>query len=223
MRQLQQSSGSGCRKYGILAFGVLWTAISCCTLVPIIVAVGGTSFAALANDPVSGLITLLAGVGFPLVFGGVFVVIGLVFIVVGLKPIVAGTKVTRPEVAVSNDSLRSGDEFTLDYRQTFKSGTDVERITVQLILREWARYRRGTDTVTVTHDHVIQAFETPARRFEGGETFSDRRRMVIPRGAMHTFQATRNKLLWLVKVKVEIKSWPDFEEEYSITVLPEMA
>ncbi len=223
MQKLQQSPGSGCGKYTILGIGVLWTAISCCTFIPIIVGAGGASFAAFASDPVSGLITLLGGVGFPLVFGGVFVAIGLAFIVAGIRPIIAGTKVSKPEVAVSNSTLRSGDDFTLDYQQTFKSGTDVERITIQLILREWARYRRGTDTVTVTHDHVIQAFETPARRFEGGETFSDRRRMVIPRGATHTFQATRNKLLWLVKVKVEIKGWPDFEEEYSITVLPEMA
>lgn len=218
MQKLQQSPAGAISKYILLIFGVLWTGISCCVTIPIAVGIG-SSVTSFNNDPVSALMS----VGFPLVFTGCFVVIGLAFIVAGIRPIIAGTKVSKPEVAVSNSTLRSGEDFTLDYQQTFKSGTDVERITIQLILREWARYRRGTDTVTVTHDHVIQAFETPARRFEGGETFSDRRRMVIPRGAMHTFQATRNKLLWLVKVKVEIKGWPDFEEEYSITVLPEMA
>lgn len=218
MQKLQQSPSGAIGKYFLLIFGVLWTGISCCVTIPVLGGVG----LSLESFLESGPIAVLSVVGFPLAFTGCFVVIGLAFIAAGLRPLIAGTKVSKPEVAVSNSTLRSGDEFTLDYQQMFKSGTDVERITIQLILREWARYRRGTDTVTVTHDHVVQAFETPARHFEGGESFNDRRRMAIPLGAMHTFEAMRNKLMWLVKVKVEIKGWPDFEEEYSIRVLPEM-
>jgi hypothetical protein len=40
---------------------------------------------------------------------------------------------------------------------------------------------------------------------------------------MHSFEATRNRLRWLIKVKVEIKGWPDFDDEYAIQVLPEVA
>ncbi|MBM4425099.1 MAG: hypothetical protein FJ030_17255 [Chloroflexi bacterium] len=210
------SSSGGCGKYAILLFGLLWTGISCVTMLPI--AGGMLAASSSSDDPASMLMSL----AFPLAFGGCFVAVGLAFIIGGLRPIIAGARVSKPEVAVSNSTLRSGEEFTLDYQQMFKAGTDVERITIQLILRESATYRRGTDTVTVTHDHIVQSFETPARHFEGGETFNDRRRMIIPRGAMHTFEAYRNKLAWLVKVKVEIKGWPDFDEEYSIRVLPEM-
>ena len=222
MQKLQQSSG--CARYGLLIVGLIWTGISCFTLIPIIAVMGaeGGFNPASLNEP-EAMLELFGNLAFPVIFGGCFIAVGLAIMLAGLNPILAGTRVSPPEVHVSNTNLRSGDEFTLSYQQTFKAASDVERITMQLILRESATYRRGTDTVTVTHDHLIQSFETPARHFDGGESFSDNRRLLIPRGAMHSFEANRNKLRWLVKVKVEIKSWPDFEEEYSITVLPEMA
>jgi hypothetical protein len=221
MQKLQQSSG--CAKYGILFFGLLWTGISCFTIIPIIAASGGAGLSLAALNEPAALLGALGTLAFPLGFGGCFLLIGLLITLAGLRPIIAGTRVSPPEVQVSSTNLRSGDEFTLSYQQTFKAASDVERITMQLILRESATYRRGTKTVTVTHDHIVQAFETPARHFEGGETFNDMKRLVIPRGAMHSFEARRNKLRWLLKVKVEIKGWPDYEDEYVLKVLPELA
>jgi hypothetical protein len=144
-----------------------------------------------------------------------------VFIVVGLRPIVAGAKVSKPEAAVSNITPRVGEDVTFTYQQSFKSAIEVKRIAFQLILRESATYRRGTDTVTVTHDHIIQQYEQPPRRFEGGESINERRLFHISEGAMHSFEANRNKLRWIIKARVEMQGWPDYDEEFGLRVLPE--
>jgi hypothetical protein len=215
--QLKKAPGSSIGKYFFLIFGLLWTCISCGVTVPMIIGFGSPGM--LQGD----IATTLLGAGFPLLFTSCFILVGLAFIVGGLRPLIAGTRVAEPEVTISSMTLKSGEEFTLDYRQAFKGASDVLKITLQLVLRESATYRRGTDTVTVTHDHIVDSAETPERHFDAGQVYTDRRRWAIPRGAMHSFEATRNRLRWLIKVRVEIKGWPDYDDEYAIQVLPEVA
>ena len=217
MQKLQRPAGSGIGKYFFLIFGVLWTGITCCVTIPIIVGAGGVGFT--AGEPLA----ILSSIGFPLIFAVCFGGIGVVFIVLGLRPIIAGARVSPPDIGISSTNLRSGDDFTLSYQQTFKGAADVTQFSIQLVLRESATYRRGTDTVTVTHDYLIQNFELAEKRFESGETLSQNLRWAIPRGAMHSFEANRNKLRWLIKVKVGMKGWPDYDDEFEIKVLPEMA
>lgn len=214
--QLKRAPGSSVGRYFLLIFGLLWTCISCAISIPMVVAFGGAGL-------LEGDLTSILTAALPLAFIGCFDLIGLAFIVGGLRPLIAGARVAPPEVTVSNLNLKSGEEFSLDYRQTFKGATDVIRIATQLVLRESATYRRGTDTVTVTHDHVVESAETAERHFEAGETYANRHRWAIPRGAMHSFEASNNRLRWLIKVKVEIKGWPDYDDEYGLQVLPELA
>jgi hypothetical protein len=124
-----------------------------------------------------------------------------------------------PELIVSQRELRPGESFNLSARQAFKRGTDVQGATIRLVLREWARYRRGTDTVTVTHDHEIARFDHGARRYEGGQMFTDERTFTIPRDAMHSFSATNNKLTWLLLLEITARG-ADASEQFELTVLP---
>jgi hypothetical protein len=217
--QRLQSTGFG--KYGLLAFGVLWTSISCCILVPIFAANFGDASKLFKGDINIG--ALFNTLGFPVLFGGCFIGVGILVSLAGLQPVIAATRVGKPEIQISNTNLRSGEQFALSYQQTFKSNVDVKRFAVQLILREAATYRRGTDTVTVTHDHLIQNMDLPAQQYQSGQAISQNLNWNIPRGAMHTFEASRNKLRWFIKVTVEMNGWPTYNEEFGLTVLPEIA
>jgi hypothetical protein len=220
MQPLQNTPGSSFGRYALLGFGLLWSAISCCVLAPIV----ASSLPGLSRlETPASLVTVASGLAFPLLFGGCFLGIGVVVTLFGLGPIIAATRVNKPALQISSTSLRSGQEFTLTYQQGFKSNVEAKRLAVRLILRESATYRRGTNSVTVTHDHLIQNFELPERQFQAGETFNQTFHWAIPRGAMHSFEASRNRLRWLVDVSVEMKGWPTYEEMFALTVLPELA
>lgn len=155
------------------------------------------------------------------IFGLAFFVVGAVMLVAGARVLVARTRVTPPEVTLSTQTPRVGDVVTLSYRQNFRSSTDVQGIRFQLLLRERATYRRGTDTVTVRHDNVVQEYQLPGRRFNSGEGFQDQRQFQVQ--GMHSFRANHNELLWLIHVQVEMAGWPAYEEEYPLQVAPELA
>ncbi len=217
--QRMQSSGAG--KYGLLGFGLLWSLISCCVLVPTF----GSNYRQYLNvfNGEASIGSIIGTLAFPVLFGGIFLGVGLLVTLLGLQPIIAATRVTKPEIQISNTNLRSGEPFTLSYQQGFKSGIDVNRLTVQLILRESATYRRGTDTVTVTHDHLVQNFEIANQHFEAGQSLAQNFQWGIPRGAMHSFEASRNRLRWLIKINVEMRGWPNYTDEFPLRVLPELA
>jgi hypothetical protein len=157
-----------------------------------------------------------------------FLLIELPFFAVGIGmlawvfwPAIVGMRIARPEVAVSSDALRVGEEFTFAYRQLLKRAADLRRVAIEFVFRETAIYRRGTDTVTVTHETPIETFERDGKYFGAGETLSEELALRVPADGMHTLDAPRNKLQWFVKVHVEIAGWPDFKEEYEIPVIPE--
>lgn len=212
MQTLKQSSQTKFARGCVGLFGLGCTCFTCFSMA-----------AAVVGALTSGDSSLILPGLLSLAFSLPFLAIGLALLGWAALPLIAGAKVSRPEVSVSSTTLRVGEPFTLTYQQSFKSGADVGRILMQLIFRERATYRRGTDTVTVTHDWLMQQFETPPRRFEAGETFNDRRTFKIPEDAMHSFAANRNSLQWFIKVTVEMSGWPDFNEEYPITVLAEKA
>jgi hypothetical protein len=148
-----------------------------------------------------------------------FFVIGVGMIAWGLMPLVARARVAPPTITISTDTLRVGQRFVVTYQQQFARAAEVQRAGGALILRETATYRRGTNTYTVTHEHTVSTFDLPARRYEAGEVASARQEFEVPRGAMHSFTASRNKLAWLLRVSVALPGWPDVNEEYPLTVL----
>jgi hypothetical protein len=218
---MQRLQTSGFSKYYLLFFGLLWSMISCCILVPIFA--GNFADVAKLFGEKPNIVAIASNLAFPVLFGGIFIGVGFFISLAGLRPVIAATRVGTPVVQISNTNLRSGEQFTLSYEQPFKSNVDVKRLAVQLVLREAATYRRGTDTVTVTHDHLVQNFELPGQQFQSGQTLAQNLPWAIPRGAMHSFDANRNKLRWLIKITVEMNGWPTYDEEFALTVIPELA
>lgn len=137
-----------------------------------------------------------------------------------LYPKVQEIAVTKPEIHISSTNVKVGEHIVLNYSQRFKRDVDVNGLKFQLILRETAIYRRGTDTVTVTHDNIINEFVLEGRTFNKDHVLTDQWDIEIPADGMHTFKASRNRLQWYIRIKLDIKGWIDFVRDYEITVVP---
>src|SRR5512135_3016407 len=152
MKALQISPERRYLRGCVAIFAIVWMIGTC---LPVLAGAGGL----VATLTSGGDLTELA---FPSIIAIVFTIpfflVGLGLLVWSLWPIVVGMKVTRPEVYASSDAVRPGDSFSFSFRQTFKSAAEMKGATVQLVRRESATYRRGTDTYTVTDEVVAQQF-----------------------------------------------------------------
>ncbi|MEM6855105.1 MAG: DUF3592 domain-containing protein [Planctomycetota bacterium] len=98
----------------------------------------------------------------------------------------------------------------------------IQRLIVTVEGLERASYTRGTDTITDEHvffEHTLYDAEAMDRRdpmARDGEA-----ELQLPSDAMHSLDATHNKIVWRIKVKGEIPKWPDIKDEYEFAVVPE--
>ena len=163
---------------------------------------------------ITALSTLAGCLPFLLVFGAI---IG--YIIYYQR---ARAKVGKPTVILPT-TLRVGEKFDVQYNHTFNQQITCEKFSVQLIFEERATYSQGTDTRTVTHEQIIAETGFAARVFQPGDMIADSLACQIPREAMHTLKAPRNVLRWVVRLKLVIPKSPDYQDEYEINVLPELA
>lgn len=96
-------------------------------------------------------------------------------------------KLDTPGATLSVDTLGPGQSFTFTYDQKVNSATEVRAIAIDLVLRETAQYRSGTDTVTVTHDHIIDHKALPGRNYNPGSRLMESVSMQIPDDAIHSW------------------------------------
>lgn len=122
----------------------------------------------------------------------------------------------RLELALSQGVLVPGRSANLQWQIHGKSGR-VKHLRVVLEGTEQATYRRGTDTTTVTEVFAtIPVVETDQQMLIAQGTA----RIEVPEGAMPSFTADRNKIVWTLRTCCEIPGWPDSNEEYEIIVVP---
>lgn len=169
---------------------------------------------------------LLSGIGSEdttfVIFGAVFVLIGVGLVLFGGLSYYTRLRVGKPEITISEQMLRVGEPFTVNIFHSFKTGVQVENIRLELIFRETATYQQGTDTRTVTHNHIIAEFEEPGGHYQAGHLFQQSYELQIPRNSMHTLKVRRNKLEWFVRFSMKVPRLPDFSEEYELEVVPVM-
>jgi hypothetical protein len=161
-------------------------------------------------------------------FAAVFVLAGVLMVsrsiwTMLVRPALLARYVGPASASLSSEQVRVGDHLTVRYEQPVKTEVEVGPIMMRLILHEWAQYRRGTNTYTVTHDNVVDTYEAPGRRMMRGDTISEEHTFRIPIDSMHSVMATHNRLRWLVKVSVALPASPDVAEEISFVVTPELA
>ncbi|MCG6157894.1 DUF3592 domain-containing protein [Rubinisphaera margarita] len=122
-----------------------------------------------------------------------------------------------PKLVVSERKIPLGDTIRIKWLIDGKVSS-IRKLTVRLVGKEWIQYRQGTNTYTDTDDfyvHDIAVLEDPFA-MEIGEAD-----VTIPIGSMHTVRATNNQIRWELKILGDIRWWPDIDESFSITVLPQ--
>ncbi len=190
-------------KNGVLflaIFGLLW---SCCSLFAIVPAV-------------------LSGEMMGVLFAAIFLLPGLFILGYAATIYYSRARIGKPDITVSNSTLRVGEQFTVQLLHTFKSNVQIDRLEVQLVFKETATYQQGTDTRTVAHEDIYENYELPAGQYQSGQYIQETYTMQIPSDAMHTLKVRRNQLQWFVRVRASIPKLPDYVDEYELSVLPEM-
>lgn len=125
----------------------------------------------------------------------------------------------RPHLTLTPGSLTLGEAADLAWRFSGRAGR-IRRLEITLEGREEAVYRRGTDTVTAreTFATLPLAELASAREIAAGST-----RIEVPAGTMHSFEASHNRIVWTLKVRGDIRSWPDVSEDFEVVVAPQAA
>jgi hypothetical protein len=143
-----------------------------------------------------------------------------VLIYLSVRQLLIFLRVPETHLELSHAPLCPGDAFELSLVQTGRFR--LEELRIQLLCEERVEYAEGTDTRT---ERVVVLDELLAR-VPGAEVRRERPfvinriRGVVPGDAMHTFQSKHNDVEWKLVVKGAIASWPDFEREYVLPVLP---
>ena len=165
---------------------------------------------------------------FFLLFVGAFVVTGLWLVVHGLwvllvKRLLTGTAFGPASASLSSDRVRLGDVLTVRYEQVALRALQVRGVQIQLVLREHAIERRGRNTYNHYFTRVVDQYEESGRSLARGETLAASCTLRVPKDSMHSFDAPRNKVTWMVRIAIDVPGRPDVAEEISVQVVPEMA
>ncbi len=122
----------------------------------------------------------------------------------------------RPAITLGRGIIPLGGAVPFEW-QLVGAASRVSHLTITLLAREEARYRRGTDTHTDRrefHREVLADTSDTMSVEHGNGTIR------IPASTMHSFQSSNNKIVWTIEVKGEIRRWPDISEAFDITVGP---
>lgn len=147
---------------------------------------------------------------------GLFALIG-VAIIVGVFTSFLALFNPRIRLTAQTTTVPLGGELQLTWKVSGRAGM-LRKLRIIFEGREEATYRRGTSTHTDTQVFAeMPVFESTEREFLAQGSV----RVVVPPNSMHTFEGRHNKVLWRLRVRGEIPRWPDVEDEYPITVLPQ--
>ena len=158
---------------------------------------------------------LSSGETFFAVFSGIFVLVGAGLIVYSGYLFLALFN-PRIELHVSEDAPTLGGTLDLHWKIA-GSASRIRALKIELLGTERATYRRGTDTTTDTHVFArIRIAHTDVPREIADGTGS----VVIPAGAVPSFVADHNQIVWAVHIEGDIPWWPDLEDVFAIYVVP---
>jgi len=123
----------------------------------------------------------------------------------------------RIEIAVGTSAVPLGGEFRLKWRLHGRAGR-IRKFVLGIEATEAASYRRGTSTVT---DKEVFFRQTVYESEDSREFSSGKVVFMVPRGSMYSFDAPNNKIIWELVVTGEIPRWPDLDERFELTILPQ--
>lgn len=144
-----------------------------------------------------------------------FVLVGLLLLISVPYQFMAMFNPT-PRLVLRPGRLRTGEPSTLAWSFEGRSGR-ISSLKVTLQGQESARYRRGTDTTTVSNTFFD---ETLVERLDGSGVTTGEVVVAVPADTMPSFDGGNNKIIWKIKLAGEIRLWPDVSFDFPIDLEP---
>lgn len=135
-----------------------------------------------------------------------------------LRNHLAQQKLGRIEAWVQPDKVQPGDQLECIVTMPLAR---LQKITASLKAEERVMSGSGNHKSTHTHtvlEHTIEQTGSNAVAQENEMRFM--LPLQVPADAPSTFYAPDNALHWFIRVHIEIRDWPDWLEEFPITVVP---
>lgn len=149
-----------------------------------------------------------------------FAAAGIGLVVYLVREILATTGVGPTRIEISDHPLAPGKPYEVFLSQAGRM--TMRSLEVWLACDERATYRQGTDTRTETRRvYHERCFVRGDFQIQQGLPFESRCRVCVPKGAMHSFQASHNEVIWKLIVKGRVEGWPEYEREFQIIVNPD--
>ena len=122
----------------------------------------------------------------------------------------------RPVVTMLTPELWLGGR--IDVRWHFSGNASrIRRLQIHLEGQERATYRHGTTTHTDTETFAkIELTDTTA----AGSISAGQASANIPLRTMHSFEASKNEIVWSLLVEGDIAWWPNVSQRFMLVVLP---
>jgi hypothetical protein len=188
---------------------------------------------------VPGCAISIGGLGFALsvlrgnmenVFPAIFMTLfGIPFMAVGFgvafmlqKRRMAQAKIGQPMVKVSPNPARPGERVTV--QAILEPRGAITLADGKVSFKGLEQVVSGSGTDRTTHSHEVHNEERPlstgGRNVQPGETVSLQESFTVPETAAPTFMADDNHLKWTVSLAIGIDGWPDWEQDYPLTIRP---
>ncbi|MCI0692889.1 hypothetical protein L0337_12905 [candidate division KSB1 bacterium] len=138
-----------------------------------------------------------------------------------LRNKLAQQRVSALEVKVHPVKIRAGNAVACKFLFDSRDARRLRKITATLKAEE--RVVSGAGGLKNTHTHKI--YETVLEQSnQEVAAFGDKTEIKIPvpipPHAPGTFRAPDNALIWSIRVQIDIPDWPDWVQEFPITVIP---
>lgn len=152
---------------------------------------------------------------FPMLFMGIFILIGLALLV---GAVYSTMQIFNPRIVVicSQTNLFPGCEFEVSWVVKGKVES-IKELLITVEGSEVATYRQGTDTRTETkifYKNEVVKLTDSSQIAQGFQLTS------IPLNTMHSFNGSKNKIQWRIKVSGAIALWPDVADSFPINIFP---
>jgi hypothetical protein len=119
-----------------------------------------------------------------------------------------------PRLTVNRRTFSPGETVELAWR--FEGAvTRLKQVRLVLEGREECTYRRGTDTRT---DRDVFATLEIASASGLSAGIPGQAALRLPERLMHSFKADNNRIVWSLRVKGEIRWWPDVDEAFELMI-----
>lgn len=155
------------------------------------------------------------------IVGAIFALIGGGLMIPALKAVNTHRRMDPGELQVATPALLLSTTVPARFQRRVKRGSrDVRTLQARMVLREWVRYTVGTDTRTATQDVVDHP--VPIRWEPDPLGIVGYLDVAIP-AYPPAFEASNNKVRWLLIVEVALADGFTEDSEIPLPVVPATA